>query len=447
MKLCIIGSGYVGLVTGTCFAQMGNNVICVDNDEAKIEMLKGGEVPIYEPGLKEMIANNAAAGRISFTTNLKEAMELSKIVFIAVGTPSDEDGSADLSHVIEVSKSIAQYINEPKIIVTKSTVPVGTADLVRETIELRMQELGNVHEFTMVSNPEFLKEGAAIDDFMKPDRVILGVEDDEAAATMRELYAPYSRSSDRILVMRIRSAEMTKYASNAFLATKISFMNELSHLCEALGSDITEVRLGMGSDTRIGHKFIFPGVGYGGSCFPKDVRALISMHSDAGTSARIVQAVEETNQKQKHVLVDKLVQLWGEDMSGKKVAIWGLAFKPQTDDMREAPSIVIINALLAMGAQIQAYDPIAIPTARKLFADTDNIIFTESEYAALEGADAMLLITEWHIFRNPDWQRMKELMNNSLILDGRNQYEPNTMRELGIEYHCIGRQPAYPYPF
>jgi len=447
MKLCIVGTGYVGLVTGTCFAEMGNNVICVDIDETKIAMLNAGEVPIYEPGLKEMIATNSAAGRIAFTTELKDAVENSEIIFIAVGTPSDEDGSADLSHVIDVSKSIAQYINGPKIIVTKSTVPVGTADLVRETIDIRMLELGNDHAFSIVSNPEFLKEGAAIDDFMKPDRVILGVEDAEAAATMRELYAPYSRSSDRILVMSIRSAEMTKYASNAFLATKISFMNELSHLCEALEADISEVRLGMGSDTRIGHKFIFPGVGYGGSCFPKDVRALISMHSDAGTSARIIQAVEETNQNQKHVLVDKLVKLWGDDMSGRKIAIWGLAFKPQTDDMREAPSIVIINELLAMGAQIQAYDPIAIPTAKKIFADTENITFMESEYAALEDADAMLLITEWHIFRNPDWLRLITLMKSPLILDWRNQYEPRILQEMGIEYHSIGRPTYQIFPF
>jgi len=442
MKLCIIGTGYVGLVTGTCFAEMGNNVICVDIDEAKIAMLNRGEVPIYEPGLKEMIDTNSAAGRITFTTGLKDAVQRSEIIFIAVGTPADEDGSADLSHVIDVSKSIAQYVNEPKIIVTKSTVPVGTADLVRQTIKARMKELDNVHEFTIVSNPEFLKEGAAIDDFMKPDRVILGVEDEEAAKIMKELYEPFSRGAERILVMNIRSAEMTKYASNAFLATKISFMNELSHLCEALDADISEVRHGMGSDTRIGHKFIFPGVGYGGSCFPKDVRALISMHSDAGTSARIIQAVEETNQSQKMVLVDKLVKLWGEDMSGKTIAIWGLAFKPQTDDMREAPATVIINALLGMGATIQAYDPIAIPTAKKVFANTDNITFVESEYDALEGADAMLLVTEWHIFRLPDWQKMKSLMKQPLILDGRNQYEPQTMRELGFEYHSIGRAKA-----
>jgi len=442
MKLCIIGTGYVGLVTGTCFAEMGNNVICVDIDEAKIAMLNRGEVPIYEPGLKEMIDTNSAAGRITFTTGLKDAVQRSEIIFIAVGTPADEDGSADLSHVIDVSKSIAQYVNEPKIIVTKSTVPVGTADLVKQTIKARMRELDNVHEFTIVSNPEFLKEGAAIDDFMKPDRVILGVEDEEAAKIMKELYEPFSRGAERILVMNIRSAEMTKYASNAFLATKISFMNELSHLCEALDADISEVRHGMGSDTRIGHKFIFPGVGYGGSCFPKDVRALISMHSDAGTSARIIQAVEETNQDQKMVLVDKLVKLWGEDMSGKTIAIWGLAFKPQTDDMREAPATVIINALLGMGATIQAYDPIAIPTAKKVFANTDNITFVESEYDALEGADAMLLVTEWHIFRLPDWQKMKGLMKQPLILDGRNQYEPQTMRELGFEYHSIGRAKA-----
>jgi UDPglucose 6-dehydrogenase len=417
-------------------------VICVDIDEAKIAMLNRGEVPIYEPGLKEMIDTNSAAGRITFTTGLKDAVQRSEIIFIAVGTPADEDGSADLSHVIDVSKSIAQYVNEPKIIVTKSTVPVGTADLVRQTIKARMRELDNVHEFTIVSNPEFLKEGAAIDDFMKPDRVILGVEDEEAAKIMKELYEPFSRGAERILVMNIRSAEMTKYASNAFLATKISFMNELSHLCEALDADISEVRHGMGSDTRIGHKFIFPGVGYGGSCFPKDVRALISMHSDAGTSARIIQAVEETNQDQKMVLVDKLVKLWGEDMSGKTIAIWGLAFKPQTDDMREAPATVIINALLGMGATIQAYDPIAIPTAKKVFANTDNITFVESEYDALEGADAMLLVTEWHIFRLPDWQKMKGLMKQPLILDGRNQYEPQTMRELGFEYHSIGRAKA-----
>lgn len=440
MRLCIIGSGYVGLVTGTCFAEMGNRVICVDNDADKIAMLNNGEIPIYEPGLKSMISINYAAGRLVFTTELKEAIQLSEIIFIAVGTPADEDGSADLSHVIEVSKSIAQYINSAKIIVTKSTVPVGTADLVKKTIQARMQELGNIQEFSIVSNPEFLKEGAAIDDFMKPDRVILGVQDNASAKVMKDLYQPFNHSSDRIQLMSIRSAEMTKYASNAFLATKISFMNELSHLCEALDADISEVRHGMGSDTRIGHKFIFPGVGYGGSCFPKDVRALISMHADAGTSARIIKAVEKTNQLQKTVLVEKLEMIWNKDLTNKKIAIWGLAFKPQTDDMREAPATVIIRALLDMGACIQAYDPIAMPTAKQIFAHESNIAFMKDEYAALEDADAMLLITEWHNFRYPDWNKVKELMNQALILDGRNQYDPKAMRELGFEYYSIGRK-------
>lgn len=439
MKLAIIGSGYVGLVTGTCFADMGNRVICVDNDQHKIDLLNEGQVPIYEPGLKNMIAINSAAGRLIFTTDLESAVQHSEIIFIAVGTPSDEDGSADLSHVINVANSIGQYINDKKIIVNKSTVPVGTADLVKSTILNQMRKRGKSFEFFVVSNPEFLKEGAAIEDFMKPDRVILGVEDHEAAMIMKDLYSPFLRVSDRVIFMGVRSAEMTKYASNTFLATKISFMNELAHLCEALEADVSEVRYGMGSDSRIGPKFIFPGVGYGGSCFPKDVRALISMHKQAGTSARIIQAVEETNRLQKWVLLDKLQKIWGDDFAGKTVAIWGLAFKPQTDDMREAPSAVIIDALLERGAYIQAFDPVAIPTAEKIYQDESRIRFTKDEYEALEGADVMLLITEWHIFRYPDWERVMELLRHPLILDGRNQYEPKPMQELGFEYHAIGR--------
>lgn len=439
MKIAVIGSGYVGLVSGTCFADMGNAVICVDKDPRKIDILNGGDIPIYEPGLKEMVIANHQSGRLTFTTNLQSAVEASRIIFIAVGTPPDEDGSADLSHVIAAAREIALYMNGPKIIVNKSTVPVGTADLVTRTVQSVLSERGVGHKFSVVSNPEFLKEGAAIEDFMKPDRVILGVGDEETAAIMKELYKPFNRSADRVIVMAVRSAEMTKYAANALLATKISFMNELSRLCETLQADISEVRAGIGSDSRIGNKFIYPGVGYGGSCFPKDVKALISMHRENGSISSILDAVEDTNRRQKMVLVEKLISLWGDDMSGKTVALWGLAFKPQTDDMREAPAIVIARALIERGARVQAFDPVAMKVAAEVFRGLERIDLMPDEYTAVKDTDAMLLVTEWHQFRYPDFERVKSLMKHPLILDGRNQYEPRSMKALGFDYYAIGR--------
>lgn len=439
MKLAVIGSGYVGLVTGTCFADMGNHVICVDNDERKIDCLKSGDIPIYEPGLKELVSSNKSANRLQFTTDIATAVQGASVIFIAVGTPPDEDGSADLQYVLAVSRDIAKFMNGYKIIVDKSTVPVGTADLVKETIKQGLSERGVDFDFDVVSNPEFLKEGAAIEDFMKPDRVVLGVESSKAADIMRELYKPFNRSVDRVLVMSIRSAEMTKYAANAMLATKISFMNELSHLCEVMGADIAEVRAGIGSDTRIGNKFIYPGVGYGGSCFPKDVKALISMSREAGLKPSILEAVEDVNAAQKLVIVDKIKKHYGNDLSGKVFAVWGLAFKPQTDDMREAPSIVIINALLNAGAVVRAYDPVAINEAKRVFSDAPGLSYGTDEYSILDGADALLLITEWHQFRYPDFDTIANRMRNKVIFDGRNQYEPAQMKEMGFNYYCIGR--------
>lgn len=443
MKITMIGSGYVGLVSGTCFAEMGNFVICVDKDADKIKMLKAGEIPIYEPGLTEILVANSQAGRLSFSTDLADAVRASEVIFIAVGTPADEDGSADLSHVLSAASAIATAMDSYKIIVNKSTVPVGTADLVKERIASILQSRGVDFPFSVVSNPEFLKEGAAIPDFMRPDRIILGVQDENSGRVMRELYKPFNLSEDRVIEMSPRSAEMSKYAANAMLATRISFMNELAKLCETMGADISEVRTGIGSDTRIGHKFIYPGLGYGGSCFPKDIKALISMHRVAGSSSRILDAVEETNRLQKELLVNKLIALWGEDMKGKTVALWGLAFKPQTDDMREAPSIVIVNQLAALGAHLQVYDPIAMDNARRIFQDIPNITFMPDEYAALQDADALLLITEWRQFRYPDFARMKSLLRSPLILDGRNQYDPVRMQELGFGYYAIGR-PSLP---
>lgn len=439
MKLAVIGSGYVGLVTGTCFADMGNQVICVDNDEKKIACLLSGDIPIYEPGLKELVAMNKAAGRLHFTIDIASAVESANVIFIAVGTPPDEDGSADLQYVLAVSKDIAKYMNGYKIVVDKSTVPVGTADLVKQTIIQGLHERGVNYDFDVVSNPEFLKEGAAIDDFMKPDRVVLGVESSKASAMMRELYKPFNRSVDRVLIMSVRSAEMTKYAANAMLATKISFMNELSHLCEIMGADISEVRAGIGSDSRIGNKFIYPGVGYGGSCFPKDVKALISMSRGAGLKPSILEAVEDVNAAQKLVMVKKIHKHFGSDLKGKIFAVWGLAFKPQTDDMREAPSIVIINALLDSGASVRAYDPVAMDEARRIFDDNLRLSYGQDEYSILNDADALLLITEWHQFRYPDFDAIASRLKQKVLFDGRNQYEPTQMKEMGFTYYCIGR--------
>ncbi len=442
MKLAMIGSGYVGLVSGACFADMGNTVVCVDTDRAKIDKLNRNEIPIYEPGLEKLVQVNRAAGRLSFTTDIADAVRDARIIFIAVGTPPDEDGSADLQYVLQVASDIARHITEPKLVVNKSTVPVGTADLVRTTIQQGLHARGLNFAFDVVSNPEFLKEGAAIDDFMKPDRVVIGADNPQAGETMRELYKPFNRSSDRVIVMSVRSAEMTKYAANAMLATKISFMNELARLCEALGADVAEVRNGIGSDTRIGYKFIYPGVGYGGSCFPKDVKALIHMNRKSGLAPRIMQAVEDTNEEQKLLLVDKVKRHYGNDLNGRVFAIWGLSFKPQTDDMREAPSVVIVNALLAAGASCRAYDPVAMEEARRVLGNPANLTYCGDEYEALQGADALLLITEWHQFRYPDFAKIKANLAAPVIFDGRNQYDPQQMRELGFSYQSIGRPPV-----
>lgn len=440
MKLAMIGSGYVGLTSGACFADMGNTVICVDKDTRKIEMLKDGSIPIFEPGLESMVHRNMEAGRITFTNDLKSAVQEALILFIAVGTPPDEDGSADLSHVLSAAEEIATYMDSYKIIVNKSTVPVGTADLVKARIQRKLDERGLKVDFDVVSNPEFLKEGAAIEDFMKPDRVVIGTDSQKAAEIMRKLYAPFCRTHDRVIVMSIRSAEMTKYAANAMLATKISYINEISRLCDAYGADVEEVRNGIGSDSRIGYKFIYPGVGYGGSCFPKDIKALIHMASKVGYNSRILKAVEAVNTDQKMMLIDKVKLHYGEDLSGKCFAVWGLAFKPQTDDMREAPSIVIIEALTALGAKVQAYDPVAMQEASRLLGANKSLSLCEDEYSALKGCDAMLLITEWRQFRYPDFVKIKELLKTSVIFDGRNQYDPQQVRELGFIYYGVGRQ-------
>jgi len=440
MKIAVIGSGYVGLTTGACFAEMGNTVISVDKDENKIKHLNEGKVPIYEPGLEEMILRNMAAKRLNFTLNIQQAVVESQIIFIAVGTPPGEDGSADLQYVIAAAEEIAGFMNEPKIIVNKSTVPVGTADLVSEKIQAKLQERGLELKFTVVSNPEFLKEGSAIDDFMSPDRVVIGTDNQAAGEIMRTLYAPFCRTNDRVLLMSIRSAEMTKYTANAFLATKISFINEISRLCDAYEADIAEVRNGICSDSRIGYKFIFPGVGFGGSCFPKDLKALIKMSAKVGYEPRILTAVEEVNAAQKRVLVEKVIAHFGRNLKGKTFAVWGLAFKPQTDDMREAPSIVIINELIALGATIKAYDPVAMQEAKKVFGNNHSVTLCADEYETLKDAEAMLLITEWHQFRYPDLERMSKIMRNKVIFDGRNQYNPKTVKEMGFTYYGIGRR-------
>ncbi len=439
MKLAVVGSGYVGLVTGACFAEMGNDVICVDNDQKKIELLQSGGIPIYEPGLEDLVKRNSAEGRLSFTTGLKSAVQSSQIIFIAVGTPPDQDGSADLQYVLAVAKEIALHMNGHKVVVDKSTVPVGTADLVRKEMQAVLDERKSDLTFELVSNPEFLKEGAAIDDFMKPDRVVVGVESEAAGALMRELYAPFNMNSDRVLVMSIRSAEMTKYAANAMLATKISFMNEIAVLCEKLGADVSEVRHGIGSDSRIGYKFIYPGVGYGGSCFPKDVKALIQMARQAGVEPRVLTAVEHRNELQKHVLIEKVKAYFGGQLSGKTFAVWGLSFKPQTDDMREAPSIVIIKGLVQAGARVIAYDPVAMEESKRNLGNVPGLSYASNQYDALKGADALLLVTEWHQFRHPDFYRIKSLLSSPVIFDGRNQYDPHGLREQGFTYYGIGR--------
>lgn len=435
MNITVVGTGYVGLVAGACFADSGNDVICVDINEDKVEALRRGEIPIYEPGLEPIVERNIKSGRLSFTTSLQEGVEKSEVIFIAVGTPQDEDGSADLQYVLGVADGIGQFMNGPKVIVDKSTVPVGTAELVRKAVSAKTN-----YEFDVVSNPEFLKEGAAIDDFTKPDRVVVGVSSERAEKVMRELYSPFVRTNNPILVMDVVSAEMTKYAANAMLATRISFMNEISRLCEKAGADIDQVRVGIGTDSRIGMPFLFPGIGYGGSCFPKDVQALIRTGRDHGVSMLVSEAVEEVNKSQKQVMVTKLAEHFGSaNIQGKKIAIWGLAFKPKTDDVREAPALVIISRLLELGAEIMAYDPEGISNFKMSLEESNVLKYVENSYDALEGADALIICTEWNEFRNPNFKKMKELMASPVIFDGRNIFKSSEMVAHGFAYHSIGR--------
>jgi len=437
MKLCVIGTGYVGLVAGACFAESGNTVICVDIDAAKIEGLRRGVVPIYEPGLKELIERNAADGRLFFSTDLAEAVRSSLCCFIAVGTPPGEDGSADLQHVLAVADAIGREMDGYKVVIDKSTVPVGTAEKVRGAIAARLAERREALEFDVVSNPEFLKEGSAIDDFLKPDRVIIGTDNVRTAELMKELYAPFMRKNNRVIVMDIKSAEMTKYAANAMLATRISFINQIANLCERLGADVAAVREGIGSDSRIGFDFLFPGVGYGGSCFPKDVRALSATARACGLEADLCDAAERVNLRQKTILVPKILRHLGPDPRGKTVAVWGLAFKPRTDDIREAPALALIAELLNAGVRVQAFDPEAMDNVRRVLGE--RIRLAGDEYAALAGAEALVLATEWNEFRAPDWERVKGLLKRPAVFDGRNIYDPVRLRALGFEYWGIGR--------
>jgi UDPglucose 6-dehydrogenase len=437
MKLCVVGTGYVGLVAGTCFAESGNDVVCVDNVAAKIDALCQGVVPIYEPGLGELIRRNVAEGRLGFTTDLADAVRQSVVCFIAVGTPSGSNGAADLSAVTSVARDIARTMDGYRVVVTKSTVPVGTGDRIRALIAESTR-----HPFDVVSNPEFMKEGAAIDDFMKPDRVVIGTSSTRAVEIMRELYEPFVRTGNPILVMDNASAEMTKYASNALLATRISFMNEIANLCERVGADVDQVRRGIGYDRRIGHHFLFPGVGYGGSCFPKDVKAVIHTARQHGMDFPLLGAVEDVNEAQKQRLVEKVVEEFGKDLRGHRLAVWGLAFKPRTDDMREAPSLTVVEGLLGHGAEVAVHDPEALGEAKRVFGG--RVTYHRVNYEALQGADALLIVTEWNEFRRPDFPRMKTLLRRPIIFDGRNLYEPEVMREHGFTYFPIGRSVVRP---
>ncbi|TAJ15695.1 UDP-glucose/GDP-mannose dehydrogenase family protein [Marinilabiliaceae bacterium JC017] len=438
MKISIVGTGYVGLVTGTCFADTGVNVTCVDIDEEKVQKLKTGVIPIYEPGLDRMVLSNVEKDRLHFTTILKESIEQSEVVFIAVGTPPDEDGSADLSHVIEVARQIGKHMTHYLVVVTKSTVPIGTANKVKAAIQDELEKRGAEIEFDVASNPEFLKEGNAIDDFLKPDRIVVGTESERAKKIMERLYKPFLLNGHPILFMDIPSAEMTKYAANSMLATKISFMNDMANLCEIVGADVAMVRKGIGSDSRIGNKFIYPGVGYGGSCFPKDVKAIIKTAADYNYSLRLLKAVEDINQDQKSVLFKKIKEHFGEKLDGKTFAIWGLSFKPNTDDMREAPSVVLINELIGAGVKVKAYDPVAMEEA-KHHIDSSLVEFGKDPYDVLIDADALVLVTEWPEFRIPNFKVMEKLLNNKVIFDGRNIYDPTEMKENNFSYYSIGR--------
>ncbi len=433
MDIAVIGTGYVGLVVGACLAETGNDVICADIDERKVARLSRGEIPIYEPGLQPLVGRNLEEGRLSFTTDVAEAVRASTVIFIAVGTPPGEDGSADLQHVLAVAQTIGRAANGEKIVITKSTVPVGTAAKVRDAIEAHTD-----HPVHVCSNPEFLKEGAAVQDFMKPDRVVLGVDDEGAAQVLRDLYAPFVRTGNEILLMDVASAEITKYAANAMLATRISFMNMVARLCEATGADVDRVRLGIGSDDRIGSRFLFPGTGYGGSCFPKDVKALVRTLNELGVDASILESVDALNEDQKRWALEGVVARFGEDLTGRSVAVWGLAFKPNTDDMREAPSLVTLEGLLERGARVVAHDPVAMDEARGRFGD--RIEYVDQNYAALEGADALVIHTEWHPYRRPDFERMRALMAHPVVFDGRNLWGLDAMAGRGFEYHSIGRK-------
>jgi UDPglucose 6-dehydrogenase len=439
MKITMIGAGYVGLVTGSCLAEVGNDVLCLDVDAGKIAILQSGGVPIHEPDLQPMIQRNVAAGRLHFTTDLDAAVAHGRFQFIAVGTPPDEDGSADMTHVLDAARNIGRRMNDWKIVVDKSTVPVGTADRVRATIAEELKARGTDLPFAVVSNPEFLKEGAAVDDFMRPDRVVIGADDPRAIAAMRAVYAPFQRSHERLYVMDVRSAELTKYAANAMLATRISFMNEMANLAGKLGADIEAVRQGIGSDPRIGYHFLYPGAGYGGSCFPKDVKALQFTAKQNGMSLKVLAAVEAVNEAQKHILVDKIVARLGPDLSGRKFALWGLAFKPQTDDMREAPSRVVIDALGKRGAAVIAYDPVAMDEARRVYDGASHISFAPTPTDACDGADALVIVTEWKEFRGQDLDTLRSRLRSPLLFDGRNLYDPALVRAAGLEYFSIGR--------
>lgn len=432
MRITVIGTGYVGLVAGACLADMGNDVICVDNNDEKLKKLEQGIIPIYEPGLEELVKSNVLENRLSFTSDIDMAVKKSEVCFIAVGTPQDEDGSADLHYVLGVAEEIAKAMNGYKVIVDKSTVPVGTAEKVTEIIRKHTD-----YDFDVVSNPEFLKQGNAVDDFLMPDRVVIGSNSEKATAIMQDIYSPFFRTGNRVIVMDVKSAEMTKYASNSFLATKISFMNEIAQLCEKVGANAEMVRVGMSTDSRIGNKFLFPGLGYGGSCFPKDVKALIKTGADNGIDMNIIKSADETNKQQRQLFINKIIARFGEDLTGKTFAVWGLAFKPKTDDMREAPAITIINDLLNRGAKVQAYDPKAMNSAKYHFQD--KITYAKSSYETLNNADALLLLTEWNEFRRPDMDRIKELLKTPIIFDGRNQYNMERTVQRGFEYVCVGK--------
>lgn len=440
MKITVIGTGYVGLVTGTCLSEVGNDVICLDTDAQKIARLQQGEIPIFEPGLEDMVRRNIKAGRLHFTCDVEAATHFGTIQFIAVGTPSDEDGSADVQYVLAAARNIGKYMNDYKVVVDKSTVPVGTADAVRNAIAGELAQRDVTTPFNVVSNPEFLKEGAAIEDFMRPGRIVLGCDDEQAALNMRALYAPFQRNHDRLVLMDVRSAELTKYAANAMLATRISFMNEMANLAEQMGADIENVRRGIGSDPRIGYDFLYAGAGYGGSCFPKDVKALLKSASDhPGLSLKVLEAVELANAHQKHVLGNKVKQRFGANLSGVHLAVWGLAFKANTDDMREASSLTIISDLISAGASLAVYDPVAMPAAHKALGEIGQLRYADSQTSALEGASALIIVTEWKEFRSPDFDFIKRTLKVPVIFDGRNLYDPGMVRDSGFEYYAIGR--------